>query len=355
MSSTSRTRSRWALTTDGALGLEIERGMEPFVRRWLPTGLPTTVPDSATEAMVVVAPGLTAGHPERRDPDRAALLTLGSVEARAVGDGSRTFDLVGRGGASGRIDLAGRRAELHAPAGDDGDAVARDLYSMLTLSAALLLGALGRTLVHAGAVVEPGGGTWLLVGDARSGKSTTVATLIAEGWDYLSDDQVVIHRPVPDGPPRVDGWLRPFHLDERWERGEPGGRRRSVSSASLGPGRRLSSAPAAGLIFPTVCPDRPTRLSSITGAGALALLIRQTPWLVALPRERAARVLTLLRESCRLPTYRLCLGRDTFRDGSRLLEILEPATGRRPRPAPGGPPPTARAAGPRPGRGSARP
>ena len=326
MRATPQTRSRWALTTDGALGLEVERGMEPFVRRWLPTGLATTVRNSGMQAMVVVAPGrAAAGHLDRQERDRAALLTLGSVEARAVGEGARTFDLLGRGGASGSIDLAGRRAELHAPDCDDEEAVAWDLYSMLTLSAALLLGALDRTLVHAGAVVEPGGGTWLLAGDARSGKSTTVATLIAEGWDFLSDDQLVIDRPATDGPPRVEGWLRPFHLDQRWGQGEPGGPRRSVDSASLGPGRRLSSAPAAGLIFPTVCPDRPTRLSSIPGAEALALLIRQTPWLVALPRERADRVLKLLRDSCRLPTYHLQLGRDTFRDGPRLLEILKPA------------------------------
>lgn len=309
---------------DGALGLEIERGVEPFVRRWLPTDLPTTAGDSAPEAMVMVGLARTRCS-ERQEAGRAALLTLGSVEARAAGDGSRAFDLRGRGGARGRIDLADRRAELHAPDGDDEDAVARDLYSMLTLSAALLLGALGRALVHAGAVVEPGGGTWLLVGDARSGKSTTVATLIAEGWGFLSDDQLVIDRPVPDGPHRVEGWLRPFHLDQRWGQGEPGGPRRSVDPAGLGPGRRLSSAPAAGLIFPTVRPDRATRLSSVTGAGALALLIRQTPWLVALPRERADRVLTLLRECCRLPTYRLRLGRDTFRDGPRLLEVLAPA------------------------------
>ena len=326
MSSTLQARLRWALTTDGALGLEVDRGMEPLVRRWLPTDLPTAVRGAATAAMIVVGPA-PADRLERPQPDRDALLTLGSVQALPMAGGPGMFELAGRGGTSGWIDLAGRRAELHVANRDDGKTVARDLYSMLTLSAALLLGAMGRALVHAGAVVAPGGGTWLLVGDARSGKSTTVATLIAEGWDFLSDDQVVVDRPVPVGPARVEGWLRPFHLDQRWGEGEPGGPRRSVDSTSLGPGRRRTTAAAAGLFFPTVSPDRRTRLTPVPGAEALALLIRQTPWLAALPREGAARVLELLRDTCRLPTYRLRLGRDVFRDGPRLLEVMEPIVG----------------------------
>src|SRR3989441_8434802 len=104
----------------------------------------------------------------------------------------------------------------------------RDLYSMLTISAALLLARLERALVHAAAVVAPDGHAWLLAGDARSGKSTSCATLAAAGWGYVSDDQVVLAA-REDGV-EVEGWLRPFHLDRNGEGGEPTGERREVRS-----------------------------------------------------------------------------------------------------------------------------
>src|SRR5207245_6776974 len=84
-----------------------------------------------------------------------------------------------------------RRARLWVDPAPEPEA-AGDVYSMLTVATALLLAGLGRALVHAAAVVHPDGGAWLLVGDARSGKSTTCATLVSAGWGYLSDDQVVL-------------------------------------------------------------------------------------------------------------------------------------------------------------------
>jgi hypothetical protein len=45
----------------------------------------------------------------------------------------------------------------------------------------------GFLLVHAGAVVAPGGGV-LILGEAGSGKTTLVAALVQEGFGYLSDE-----------------------------------------------------------------------------------------------------------------------------------------------------------------------
>src|SRR5690606_33365128 len=106
---------------------------------------------------------------------------------------------------------------LAVPAG--APTACADLYSMLTLSAALLLGRLERTPIHAAAVVAPNGQALLLAGDARVGKSTTTVNLITAGWDYLSDDQIVLERAGADL--RVEGWPRLFYLDEGWEAGTP--------------------------------------------------------------------------------------------------------------------------------------
>jgi hypothetical protein len=47
-------------------------------------------------------------------------------------------------------------------------------------------------LIHAGAVVSPQGGAILLPGASGSGKTTLVAALVAEGFDYLSDEAAAI-------------------------------------------------------------------------------------------------------------------------------------------------------------------
>ena len=67
-----------------------------------------------------------------------------------------------------------------------------ELQGALTLSSALLLGRIGRALIHAAAVVDPFDRGWLLVGDSHAGKTTTCATLISAGWRFVADDQVVL-------------------------------------------------------------------------------------------------------------------------------------------------------------------
>jgi hypothetical protein len=336
-------RLRRALVGDGSLQLDVQSELEPLVRRWLPAeapgeppdGLPRVRPSSPSPGTSTFGGGarIRVGRARPEDRDRSAptgdpVLRLGTVGAWPATGGPDGFELHGGAGTSGVIDLGRARADLRVPDRHDPAAAGWDLYSMLTLSAALLLCGMRRALVHAGAVVAPDDSAWLLVGDARSGKSSTAATLIGAGWDFLSDDQVVADWADPDGPPRLEGWLRPFHLDAGWEAGRPGGARRGVDPATLGPGRPRAQARAAGLLFPVVAPGPPTGLERITGGEALSLLLRQTPWLFAVPRDAASDMLHRLRQVCRLPAYRLHLGIDTFGHGPRLVDVLTPAVAR---------------------------
>src|SRR5437773_2182067 len=143
-----------------------------------------------------------------------------------------------------------------------------------TVPAALLCAGLGRALLHAAAVVAPDGTAWLLVGDARSGKSTTCANLArgGGGWGYLSDDQTVLA--ATEQGIMVEGWPRAFHLDEAWERGEVSGRRRAIEPAAVGIGDRRRLAPLAGILLPVVRPDQPTTLAPVSAGQALAELVR---------------------------------------------------------------------------------
>src|SRR5207253_8551302 len=193
------------LVADGALRLTLERSLYRLAERWIPQGLGE--PGDAPARGLISVRASPSPVPLRRPTERPTLV-LGGVAVWV--DQDRAIALL-RGAApasGGVLSLVAGRARLQVDA--TGAPAAADLYSMLTVSAALLLAGLGRALVHAAAVVAPDGDAWLLAGDARAGKSTTCATLASAGWGYVSDDLVVLTG--PDDGVEVEGWLRPFHL-----------------------------------------------------------------------------------------------------------------------------------------------
>jgi hypothetical protein len=311
------------LLADGSLRFEVEPALLPLVRRWLPL-----LPYAETAASPHGAVSrVAAGDPARLPaPAGGPVLRLGAADAW-VDDATAGALLRCTGGSAGEADLARGTATLVPAPGDaaaDG-AAAWDLFSMCTLASALLLGRMHRALVHAAGVVAPDGRAWLLAGDARAGKSTTSVNLISAGWRFVSDDNVVLFR-GPDGAPWVEGWPRPFHLDEGWEAGTPLHRRGEVDPHARWPGRWVRTAPLAGLLFPRVAADRPTELAPAPAPEALVALMRQSPWLLA-DRACAPEVLASLRAACELPAYALRLGLDSWRDTDRLLEVLKPLWG----------------------------
>lgn len=311
------------LLADGALRLEAAPALLPLVRRWLPLLPYADTPAAPGGAAIRVA----AGDPARLPPPAGApVVRLGAADVW-VDDAAAVAQLRCTGGSAGEADLArGEAALVPAPGDRAPDGVAAwDLFSMCTLVSALLLGRMHRALVHAAAIVAPDGRAWLLAGDARAGKSTTVVNLISAGWRFVSDDNGVLFRGA-DGAPWVEGWPRPFHLDEGWEAGAPLHRRGEVDPHERWPGQWMRTAPLAGLLFPRVAAERPTELAPLPAAEALAALMRQSPWLLA-DRACAAEVLSFLREACERPAFSLRLGLDSYRDTARLLHVLAPLTG----------------------------
>jgi len=301
------------LVADGAIRLALERSLYPLAQRWIPEGLdePRGVSAGATISV-------RARRACLRRPTEPATLALDRVAAW-VDQGGATAVLRGAVPSSGGVlSLAAGRGRLQVDPARAQEA-AGDLYSMLTISAALLLARLERALVHAAAVVAPDGHAWLLAGDARSGKSTTCATLASAGWGYVSDDQVVLAA-RPDGV-EVEGWLRPFHLDRNGEGGEPTGERREVTPAELGLPAWRRTARLAGVILPVVAAREATVLTPVPAADALAGLVRQSPWLLAC-RDAAPTVLALLGRAVERGAFSLRLGRDTYRNPARLVACL---------------------------------
>jgi hypothetical protein len=301
------------LVADGALRLALERSLYPLAERWIPQGLGEPSGESARGTVSV-----RACRASLRRPTEPATLALDRVAAW-VDQGRATAVLRGAAPSSGGVlSLAPGRGRLQVDPARAQEA-AGDLYSMLTVSAALLLARLERALVHAAAVVAPDGHAWLLAGDARSGKSTTCATLASAGWGYVSDDQVVLAARADDV--EVEGWLRPFHLDRNGEGGEPTGERREVAPAELGLAGWRRTARLGGVILPSVAAGEPTVLTPVPAADALAGLVRQSPWLLAC-RDAAPAVLALLGRAVERGAFSLRLGRDTYRHPARLAACL---------------------------------
>jgi hypothetical protein len=319
------------LLADGALRLDAHAAAVPLLARWLPRVPRASGDDDDARAVLRVAPAVSAvpadgegdARPSARGRGRRTL-RLGNVAVWVAGDGAH---LEGRAApVRGGVDLAAGRAALGWDEGADPHAAADALYSMATVSSALLLGRLGRALVHAAAVVAPDGRAWLLAGDTHAGKTTTCVNLLAAGWRYVSDDHVVLSAEGATGGVIVEGWPRAFHLDEGWEDGAPTGRRGELDAAARWPGRWLRTAPLGGCLFPRVQAGEATALLPAAPADALAALVRQSPWLLA-DRAAAPAVMSLLQRAAAAPAYGLRLGLDTYRDRALLVRRLAPAVG----------------------------
>jgi hypothetical protein len=302
-----------ALLADGALVVEADRGAWPAVEPWVPLAAGAPAAGSTAAARIRVR----SAAPAAARPVGEPALELRSVRGWVL-PGERVLLAEPGGRVGGMVDLAGRRAAVGVDPGADAGDAGVEVVAALTIAAALLLTRLERALVHAAAVVAPGGGAWLLAAGTFSGKTTTCVNLIRGGWDYLADDHVVL-APHAAGGIRVEGWPRRFNLDHGYAGGASIGVRSRVDPGGFGPGRLRPAAPLAGVLFPRVEAELPTALAPVHAAGALALLLRHTPWLLA-DAGAARPVLELLRQAARLPAYELRLGRDCYCD-TRVLQL----------------------------------
>lgn len=325
MRSTAPSPAVWALHPHNELRLQVDPPLQPLVTRWLPRSARPL--DQTHDAGA--APGSTRlllrewdGAPEDLPPGQPTL-RLGGVSAWVDGAAGRASLRAEDARGGGEVDLESGVADLHAPASPlptpQDELVA---FTLLTISAALLLSRGGRALAHAAAVADPFGGAWLLVGDARAGKTTTTVNLTGQGCAYLSDDHVVLSA-ADGGGVRVDGLPRTFHLDAGWARGEVEGTRLDFDPGEIDGGRWMPSAPLSGLLFPVVEADSATALQPVSAADALAGLVRQSPWFLA-DTVAAPGVLALLERVVQRPAFRLVLGIDSYREPALLRERLTP-------------------------------
>jgi hypothetical protein len=304
------------LVADGALLLSVHEEARAAAAAWIPP-----LPASRGQVLSPALLRLERGPAEVPPPPGAPLLELRSVRGWLVDAGQAVQLADASGSISGRVELgAGRARVLLAPGVVVDEALRLELSAALTVAAALLLSRLGRALVHAAAVVAPGGDAWLLAAGSFCGKTTTCVNLIRAGWDYLSDDHVVLAA-GEGGEVVAEGWRRRFNLDAGFQAGASRGVRSRVDPEGFGPGRWIPGARLGGVLFPRVEAASPTALFPEHPAGALAGVLRHSPWLLA-DAVAAPAVLWLLQRVARLPARELRLGSDTYADPARLAGLL---------------------------------
>ena len=192
--------------------------------------------------------------------------------------------------------------------------------------------------LHAGCVVEPTKGAGvLLVGPSGSGKSTLTAQLAAHGWEYLSDDSLLLC--VRNERTEVHALRRVFSLTEHAiEAGTLRGVDRTVGQPmDLDPAKRrfdpvevfperfVESCTPSLVLFPSVTRRAASRFEKLTSPQSMATLIRMCPW--ASYDRVAARgyleALSRLAKHCK--AYRFRVGTDLFGEGeqsSRFIKTL---------------------------------
>ncbi len=183
--------------------------------------------------------------------------------------------------------------------------------------------------LHAAALARNDVGL-LLVGGSCTGKSTTAVALACQGWDYLSDDAVLLRatQPVTAHGFRTIFSVNP-QLTDHFPEIEKGlgarmdsetGKHLLEMSAAF-PGQYVDSCNPTQLVFTSISDTAETVLEPLDAGKAMSLLIRQSPSLAFRRRHAQEQTALLGRLVAQSQSFVLQAGQDA-RDDPRRLEPL---------------------------------
>ena len=179
--------------------------------------------------------------------------------------------------------------------------------------------------VHGAALVDPAGRGWMLVGNSRTGKSTTTALLASRGWAVGTDDIAFLR----DQGARVGvhGFRSPIALRQggRELLGAAGGidfaRRGKTGYLPEQLGGRWAPVVVPEIILFPVVGER-TGLAPMAPRAVLSALVQWSLW-VLFESVHAQEHLDLLgRLAAQSRCYQATVGPDLFRDPTLLQDLL---------------------------------
>jgi hypothetical protein len=253
---------------------------------------------------------------------------------RPIPPGSERFEVAGDGvchtsGASIYIDIEGSRIAIgpagiaHVEVWINGRPGLESLTRIVSYAVSSALRRGDAFELHCGAVVQPQTNKGaLVIGPSGSGKSTITIQLASSGWNYLSDDVVMLR--VPESS--VEAWpmRRCFAItSETFATSVFLQSRESLNfEFSLAAGKQrfsphgvfvsqfAESCVPQALFFSSVTGEEQSRISRLSSGDTFARLIRMSPW-ACYDRSSASHHLAALSHLVRQSTgYELFAGKD---------------------------------------------
>jgi len=188
---------------------------------------------------------------------------------------------------------------------------------------------------HAGCVL-PGNDSKavLLVGDSGSGKSTLTATLLLGGWNFVTDDNLLL----ADSSAGIEAWAlrRYFTFDEATlQNSNLTSFKQSIGGRVPGkaekfrfyarqafPEKFVDTCLPGAILFPTVTHEPKTRVEPLEQGDALARLIRQCPWATCDAAVAPLHLQVLSKLVTQTRSYTLLAGRDVFDDPGSIPGLI---------------------------------
>jgi hypothetical protein len=188
---------------------------------------------------------------------------------------------------------------------------------------------------HAGCVLQRAEGKGiLLVGDSGCGKSTLTATLLSHGWNFVSDDNLML----TDRPTGIVAWAlrRYFTFDEPTLKacnllqfadavgGRVPGEREKIRfhARTAFPESFVESCSPGVILFPSIGTEANTRLEPVKQGDALTRLIRQCPWATCDAAVAPQHLQVLARLISQTRSYSIVAGSDVFESPTTIPDLI---------------------------------
>ncbi len=177
---------------------------------------------------------------------------------------------------------------------DEAQATRQLWHGLIRYGMAAYLSDRGYTPIHAAALIDPTGFTWLIAGKTHSGKSTLVVGLLEAGWQFLSDDSLILATEQDAiaahawlGTSLIDPILTQTYPHLEQELGDRVVNRRLINFQNGYGSQWVAKAQPHGILFP--CFSETTAiaaLESLSPGTALAqLMAHSAPWLMESPQN----------------------------------------------------------------------
>ena len=185
--------------------------------------------------------------------------------------------------------------------------------------------------IHAAGLISPNSDRGILVlGDSGSGKSTLAVRLVQSGWQYLSDDLMLLK--AAESEVAAWGLRRFFALTDQTIQfcfatriaSELQGEKYYVLPEDLWTGARATLTKPAALFFSRLTFDATSSVERLAPAEAMLQLIRQSPWLCYDPRTAQTHTEILKQLTEQSPAYQLNAGRDLLLEPDAANRLLQP-------------------------------